>query len=157
VIGTFTAPYKWGGEGGEATVAELGFDPAGIEMHWYRDAGAGRWIVVFVGLDLDATGPLCPTSSFFGDGAQGSSAFGTSATPGADCSPAPTGLIDSTVGGVSVCEGLVSLLTIVPTGAPGTLFGGLELYPDGGTFYGVGGSVAADESAPAVDPATLSC
>ncbi len=157
VIGRFTAPYKWGEQGGEATIEELGFDPGGIEMHWYRDATAERWIVVFVGLDLATTGALCPTSSFFGDGAQGSSFFGTSVTPGANCDAAPAGLIDPAEGGVRVCDGVVSLLTLVPAERPGQLFGGLERYPDGGTFYGVGGSVVADQSAPFVDPASLSC
>lgn len=157
VVGAFTAPFKWGEENGEATVEELGFDPSTIEVHWYRDTAAGRWIAVFVGLDLEATGPLCPTSSFFGDGAQGSSFFGTSATPSADCEASPAGLIDAAEGGVRVCEGVVSLLTLVPTSQSGQLFGGLEIYPEGGTFYGVGGSVEADQDAPAVDAATLSC
>jgi len=157
VIGVFSAPYKWGEENGEATVEELGFDPGVIEMHWYRDGFAERWIVVFVGLDLATTGSLCPTSSFFGDGAQGSSFFGTSATPGANCDAAPAGLIDPAEGGVRVCHNVVSLVTLIPAETPGQLFGGLERYPDGGTFYGVGGSVVADQDVPFIDPATLDC
>lgn len=157
VVGVFSAPYKWGEENGEATVEELGFDPGAIEMHWYRDGFAERWIVVFVGLDIATTGSLCPTSSFFGDGAQGSTFFGTSATPGANCDAAPAGLIDPAQGGVMVCGDVVSLVTLIPAETPGQLFGGLERYPDGGTFYGVGGSVTADQSVPFIDPATLSC
>jgi hypothetical protein len=126
-------------------------------MHWYQDVAARRWVAVFVGLDLTATGPLCPTSSFMGDGAQGPGSFGTSATPGANCDDAPAGLIDPSAGGVRVCEDIVSLLTLIPTEGAGQLFGGLERYPDGGTFYGVGGSVDSDPSAPAIDPAILSC
>ncbi|MDJ0961539.1 MAG: hypothetical protein QNJ88_12845 [Acidimicrobiia bacterium] len=157
VVGSFNAPTKWGEEVGEATVEELGFDPSGIELHWYRDATAERWIVVFVGLDLASTGALCPTSSFFGDGAQGSKFFGTSATPGADCDAAPVELIDPAAGGVRVCDGVVSLLTLIPAEEPGQLYGGLERYPEGGTFYSVGGNVVADQSAPFVDPAMLEC
>lgn len=157
VVAVFGTPYKWGAENGDATVEELGFDPAGIEAHWYRDAGAGRWIAVFAGLDLAATGPVCPTSSFFGDGAQGSSFFGTAAAPGADCDAAPAGIMNPDEGGVSVCEDVVSLLTLIPTGRAGQLFAGLEVYPEGGTSYAVGGYVVADQSAPAIDPATLEC
>jgi hypothetical protein len=157
VVGAFNAPVKWGDEVGEATIEELGFDPTGIEMHWYRDGFVERWIVVFVGLDLATTGTVCPTSSFFGDGAQGSKFFGTSPIPGANCDAAPAPLIDPAEGGVRVCDGVVSLLTLIPAETPGQLYGGLERYPDGGTFYAVGGSVVADQSAPFIDPATLDC
>jgi len=140
---------------GPETGDDLPFDLGSIDVHWF--AGGDRLVAVYIGLDLDATGPLCPGNSIFTG--PGWEHISNAPSPGADCAGAPT-IIDSTPGvsGVQTCNGLVSYITEIPSDLDGDLYGSVEIYDPAGSHMGASGFVtAAAADLPEIDPASLSC
>ncbi len=155
IVSLVDGGYKFGTVQGPATSDDLPFDLGSIEVHWFR--AGDRMVAVYIGLDLDATGPLCPGNSIFTG--PGWEHITNAPSPGADCTGAPT-IIDSVPGvsGVQTCNGLVSYITDIPSDLDGDLFGSVEIYDPAGAHTGASGfvvTVAAD--VPEIDPATLSC
>jgi len=146
-------PYKWGDEMGDATQDELPFPLGTIEAHWYQ--AGDRYAVVYVGLDLEESGPLCPGNSILG--ADGFAHVTNSPSPGASCEGSGATIIGPPIG-TQVCGGLVSYLTEIPVGTMGTLYASIEVYPGTGIFYGASSMVEADPDYMAeIDPAILGC
>ena len=152
VVGSVDAGYKFGANPGVATDDDLPFALGSIEVHWYR--GGGFYIAVYRGLDLAATGPLCPGNS--AQTANGFEFVSNAPSPGATCEGAPK--IAEPPHGVLVCNGLVSYLTQIPDGTEGTLFGSVEVFSADANNVGASGFAVPDPtSMPEVDPATLDC
>ncbi len=153
VTGLVDMPYKWGNEIGEATQDELPFPLGTIEAHWYL--AGDRYAVVFVGLDLEASGPLCPGASIMTP-----TAFEhvtSSPSPGASCEGSAATIVGQPQG-TQICGGVVSYLTDIPAGMLGTLYASIELYPGTGTYYGASSMADADpDNMPEIDPAVLGC
>jgi hypothetical protein len=160
VTSDLTGTYVFGDGSGEATVEELGFDPADVTVHWFR--GDDSYVAVFSGLPADASPYLCPGTSIF----QSTGWFHVSntAAPGADCAAAVgfgLEVVDSVPGvsGGQLCNGTVSVITAISSDQDGDLFGTVEIYPPDGRFLGATGSVDGITAAdvPDIDQASLSC
>lgn len=120
-------------------------EPGSAGILWYD--GGETWVAVFVGLDLDALGPVCPGSSM-------------------EVSPATFDFNSNTPTEEGACEGFTTpeatvrrcgsalvYQSLVPMDAEGTLYASLER-PDGqGGIEGITSMVQADAAAaPAIDP-----
>ena len=112
-------------------------------------------MVVFDGLDLDVTGPLCPGASVRLGGGNFQSVANVE-TEGADCSSFPTLSGDPDVCAYE-CNGVLSFRTAIPVDATGTLSGTLKRPADGG-IMGVTSTVGNTPGEfPIIDLATLDC
>ena len=108
--------------------AAMGFDVGEVTAEWY--SADGFFVVVFAGLDLGVTGPLCPGASV----ALGGTDFqfvANAPTEGADCSSFATLSNDPDVRAYE-CDGVLSFRTAIPVDAAGTLYGTVERPADGG-------------------------
>ena len=112
---------------------------------WYQ--AMGRYVVVFDGLDLAATGPICPGASIETDG--GFAYVSNGPTAAGACDGAPT--LAQTPAGPYICDGFLAYVTEIPAGTEGSLYGTLETYDDG-TIYGITSRTRGDAStAPEID------
>lgn len=138
--------------GADFDAAEMGVSPGAVTAQWYQ--AAGFYVVVYEGLDLGESGPLCPGNSI--QVASGAFEFVSNApTEGADCSGFPTLTDDPDVGPL-VCDGVVSYRTAIPAGTEGNLFGTLERPVSGGVM-GMTGISSTSGGVPDVDLALLTC
>lgn len=147
---TLTQSYN-SAPGGTFDPAVMGFASGDVEAQWYR--ADGFYIVVYEGLDLDATGPLCPGNSI--QTATGFVFVSNAPTEGADCSTFPTLSADPDVGAL-VCQGVLSYRTAIPSTTEGNLFGTIERPVEGG-FMGITGVTPTSAEVPEVDASLLSC
>ena len=132
---------------------EMRIDEGDITAEWYQ--ADGFYVVVYAGLDLDATGPLCPGNSI--QLASGAYEFVSNApTEGADCSSFPTLTSDADVGPL-VCQGVVSYRTAIPSDTEGNLFGTLERPVEGGLTGVTSITPTSAGTIPEVDLKLLSC
>jgi len=144
--------YKFGNIAGAATADELPFPLGGaITARWYT--AGDRWVVVYDGLDVAASGALCPGNSILNAASGGFEFISNSPTPGAQCVGAPN-VVD---GAVMMCNGQVSYATEIPTGIAGTLFASIEVYPGDGNNLGASVPIPTDGTGTEIDPATLTC
>jgi hypothetical protein len=126
---------------------ELPVPIGSVVAHWYRSDGI--YVVVFAGLDLDETGPLCPGSSIQTDA--GFEHVTNAPTRGRACEGARH--LASPTDGVRTCGPLVLYITEIPENTKGDLFASVERYENKGQIVGVTGVVDADMSkAPEIDP-----
>mgnify|MGYP001822629676 CR=1 FL=1 len=142
--------YESTGAGFDALV--MGFDVDEVEAQWYRSNGF--YVVVYEGLDLEATGPLCPGASI----QLPTGVFdhvSNAPTSGADCSTFTTLTSDPDVG-VLVCDGVVSYRSAIPAGTEGDLFGSIERAFNGG-YMGITAITPASAGIPEIDLDLLSC
>jgi hypothetical protein len=131
-----------------ATFEELEFDeselpvpPGTVEAHWYTSGG--RYVVAFVGLDLSASGPLCPGASILTD--QGYEFVSNAPTEEGACEGFTTLTADPEVG-PRVCQGTVLYVTAIPSDKQGILFASIEANADDGAA--VIGLTSEAESSP---------
>lgn len=137
--------------GGSFDPAVMGFDANEVEAQWYQADGV--YVVVYAGLDLDATGPLCPGNSI--QTAAGFEFVSNAPTEGADCSSFPTISSDPDVGPL-VCQGVVSYRTAIPATTEGVLYGTIERPVEGG-IMGITGVTPTSAGVPEIDISLLSC
>lgn len=137
--------------GGSYDPAVMGFASGDVEAQWYQ--ADGFYVVVYAGLDLDATGPLCPGNSI--QTATGFEFISNSPTDGADCSTFPTISSDPEVGTL-VCQGVVSYRTAIPATTEGVLYGTIERPVEGG-IMGITGIAPTSAGVPEIDISLLSC
>lgn len=137
--------------GGSYDPAVMGFAAGDVEAQWYQ--ADGFYVVVYAGLDLDATGPFCPGNSI--QTAAGFEFISNAPTEGADCSTFPTISSDPAVGAL-VCDGVVSYRTAIPATTEGVLYGTLERPVEGG-IMGITGIVPTSAGVPEIDISLLSC
>jgi hypothetical protein len=152
VTASISDGYFFGGQTGEATDADLPFALGSVEAQWY--SAGDFYAVVYDGLDLDATGPLCPGNSILTNTFE---FISNAPTPGADCTGAPT--IAAEPHGVYLCESRVAYLTMIPVGTAGTGFASVEIYGADGVHRGASSAVEIPDPTvlPTVEVADLSC
>ncbi len=131
--------------------------PQGLQnvfARWYR--GGGRLIVVYEGLDLDVTGPVCP----------GAAAFVNNRFEFRTVSPTTVGACDgepnqqtiaSADAGVRICDGVVSYITLIPEDTEGDLYSEVNALPEGEDWFVVHIQVPRNQELPEIDPAILEC
>ncbi len=143
----------FGNESGVAGNDDLPFDLGSVTASWYQTDT--NYVVVYNGLNLEETGPLCPGNSIMLP-TMVFEHISNAPTPGGSCEGAPA--IAAAPLGVHVCQGLVSYVTEIPSGTEGTLYASIEIYPGTGTNYGATGMTEADPAnMPVIDPAILDC
>lgn len=148
---------------GEFDPAVMGFDVGDVTAEWFSTPD-GFFVVVYAGLDLEATGPLCPGNSI--QTGPDTYEFVTNApTPGADCADFPTLTDDPDVGPL-ICDGVLAYRTAIPIESVGNLLGTIEKPVEGGIMGMTGAaqripdellSIPFEDEFPIVDPATLTC
>jgi hypothetical protein len=133
------------GAPGAADPAGLPAEPGTVQAHWYA-AGGARYVIVFAGINLSETDPLCPGSSL--EAADGSfKAVTNSPTEQGAC---PLGYeIDE--GAARVCGDTLMYITQIAVGEEGTLFASVEKQAEDGSVNGMSGSVATDGPPPEID------
>lgn len=137
-----------------ATSQELDFDeselpvpPGTVEAHWYTSGG--RYVVAYVGLDLSATGPLCPGNSILTD--QGFEFVSNAPTEEGASERFTTVTADPEVG-PSICQGTVLYVTAIPSDKQVTLFGTIEtLADDGAALIGLTSTAESSPGIPEID------
>ncbi|HYF46996.1 MAG TPA: hypothetical protein VD926_12340 [Acidimicrobiales bacterium] len=119
-------------------------EPGTAGVQWY--AGAGTWVAVFIGLDLEGLGPLCPgTSVETGPG----TFLHVSNTPTEDGACEGFTNPEATV---RRCGEVLVYETLIPLDVEGTLYGSVERAADGG-IEGITSRAEADPGqAPDIDP-----
>ena len=130
-----------------------GLQPGAVTARWFVDGE--RWVVHYQGLDLSATGPLCPGNSIL-------TAFGFEHVSNAPTATGVCGLFQSTLAeppvGVRLCDDQVLYVTEIPADAEGRLFATIERSRAGGAVTGLTGE--ADLAAgrpPVIDLDALGC
>jgi hypothetical protein len=127
--------------------SELPVPPGTVEAHWYTSGG--RYVVAFVGLDLAATGPLCPGSSILTD--QGFEFVSNAPTEEGACEGFANLTADPEVG-PTVCQGTVLYVTAIPSDKQGALFGSIEaLADDGAAIIGLTSTTESSADIPEIE------
>jgi hypothetical protein len=127
--------------------ADLPVPPGSVEAHWYRSEG--RYVVAYVGLDLSATGPMCPGNSIQTD--QGFQFVSNAPTADGACQGFGTLTDDPEVGPID-CQGTVLYVTAIPSDLQGTLYGTLEqLADEGSALIGLTSTAATSPDIPELD------
>ena len=128
----------------------------GVRAEWYK--GGGRMIVVYRGLDLDASGPVCPGNSLNPSGTTSFDFISNSPTSEGACDTDPDIIYAPDDAGVRICDGVVSYITLIPDDAEGFLYATINAYPEGvDDWPGVTSNALLDRELQEIDPAILEC
>lgn len=120
-----------------AGFAELPVAPGSIVAHWYTFRG---WdVVVFEGLDLGSSGPLCAGTSVLSAVSHQVEHLSNAPTAAGACDPAGAGQVTlaSADRGVRACGAVVSYITGIPAETPGVLYASLVAFRGDGTGVGL--------------------
>lgn len=133
-------PYKVGPDGqpAEFEPGELPVEPGSVTARWYRSGGV--YVVLYDGLALGETGPLCPGNSI--QTAGGFEHVSNAPTEEGACEGAQN--LAGADAGVRVCDSLVLYVTEIPADTEGTLFGTVERFEPDGTILGVTSQAQTD-------------
>ena len=106
--------------------------PGSVTANWFTSGGF--YVVGYYGLDLAASGPLCPGNSIM----TGGSWLHVSNAPTEEgaCEGFPTLTTDPDVGPID-CHGTLFYRTAIPSDLQGTLFGTLEMLDPDGNLVGI--------------------
>ena len=132
--------YKIGANGQPAPfeVSDLPVARGSVRAAWYQSEGS--YVVLYVGLFLDETGPLCPGNSI--RTATGFQYVSNAPAGEGACEGAKT-LAGPEIG-ARICGPLVFYLTKIPAGLQGELFGTIERWEADGSFAGITSTVTAN-------------
>ena len=132
--------YKIGSNGQPAPfeLSDLPVAPGSVRAAWYQSNGA--YVVLYVGLFLDETGPLCPGNSI--RTATGFEHISNAPAGEGACEGATT--LAGPEAGARICGPLVFYLTTIPAGLQGELFGTIERWEADGSFAGLTSTVTAN-------------
>ena len=125
-----------------------GLRPGAVTARWY--VSDDRYVVHFEGLDVEATGPLCP-------GTSAQTAAGFEHVSNAPTAPGGCEGFDATLAagpvGVRRCDDEVLYLTAIPADTAGVLFASIETqYETPGSVVGLTSAAdPADVDAPPID------
>lgn len=126
---------------------DLPAPPGSVEAHWYQSGGV--YVVAYMGLDAETSGPLCPGNSI-----RTSSGFehvSNAPTEEGACEGFTTLTTDPDVG-PRVCQGTLLYVTSIPSTVQGTLFGTLEsLADDGEALIGMTSQAESSGGVPEID------
>ena len=138
-------PYPPDLEGGAAL-----FPPGSVEANWYQWPDQALYVVLYRGLSIADTGPLCAGNSIFSAGFRHVTNSPIDGTADELCVNANK--IAEAPSGVRECDTLVYYVTEIPTDVEGDLFGTMEIN-DGSGWIGQTSNVATDlASTPAFVP-----
>jgi len=106
--------------------------PGSVTAHWFTSGGF--YVVAYYGLDLAASGPLCPGNSILSGG--GWLHITNAPTEEGACEGFPTLTDDPDVGPI-ICHGELFYRTAIPSDLQGTLYGTLEMLDAEGNLAGM--------------------
>jgi len=106
--------------------------PGSVTAHWFTSGGF--YVVAYYGLDLEASGPLCPGNSILSGG--GWLHITNAPTEEGACEGFPTLTDDPDVGPI-ICHGELFYRTAIPGDLQGTLYGTLEMLDAEGNLAGM--------------------
>ncbi len=106
--------------------------PGSVTAHWFTSGGF--YVVAYYGLDLEASGALCPGNSILSGG--GWLNISNAPTEEGACEGFPTLTDDPDVGPID-CHGTLFYRTAIPSDLQGTLFGTLEMLDEEGNLVGM--------------------
>jgi len=112
--------------------SELPAPIGSVTANWFTSGGF--YIVGYYGLDLEASGPLCPGNSILSGGTF--QHISNAPTGEGACEGFPTLTTDPEVGPV-VCHGTLYYRTAITSDKQGTLFGTLEMLTPDGALIGM--------------------
>lgn len=112
--------------------SELPAPPGSVTASWFTSDGF--YIVAYYGLDLEASGPLCPGNSILAGG--GWLHVSNAPTEEGACEGFPTLTDDPDVGPFD-CHGELFYRTAIPSELQGTLFGTIEMLDTDGNLVGI--------------------
>lgn len=112
--------------------SDLPAPPGSVTAHWFTSGGF--YVVAYIGLDLEVSGPLCPGNSILSGG--GWLHISNAPTEEGACEGFPTLTDDPEVGPI-ICHGELFYRTAIPTDLQGTLFGTLEMLDADGNLAGM--------------------
>jgi hypothetical protein len=112
--------------------SELPAPIGSVTANWF--VSEGFYVVAYYGLDLEASGPLCPGNSIL-TGSGWVHVSNAPTEPGA-CEGFPTLTDDPDVGPID-CHGTLFYRTAIPSNLQGTLFGTLEMLDADGNMVGM--------------------
>jgi hypothetical protein len=131
----------------EFEASELPVAPGTVEAHWY--IAGDRYLVAYVGVDLEATGPLCPGNSIRTP--QAFEHVSNAPTAEGACEGFTT-LTDDPEVGPRVCHGILLYVTAIPSDAQGVLFGTInKLTEDGSAIMGLTSTAPTAAGMPEVE------
>ncbi len=139
VVVAIDRPYRYEAEGSLPIedLSELPIAPGAVTARWYMFRG--WYVVVFEGLDLEATGPVCPGISIFNHATYPVEHVSYSPTAEGACDDDGAGRVPPARGAARVraCGGLVSYVTQIPADLAGVLYANLVVFPGDGTAVGL--------------------
>ena len=106
--------------------------PGSVTASWFTSGGF--YVVAYYGLDLEASGPLCPGNSILSGG--GWLNISNAPTEEGACEGFPTLTDDPDVGPID-CHGTLFYRTAIPSDLQGTLYGTLEMLDAEGNLAGM--------------------
>jgi pimeloyl-ACP methyl ester carboxylesterase len=138
--------------------AELPVEPGSIVAHWYTFRG---WdVVLFEGLDLGASGPLCVGTSVLNAATHQLEHLSSSPTAAGACDSAGAGqvVLVSADRGVRACGAVVSYITGIPAETTGVLYASLTAFRGDGTGVGISSRLQTTKGPiRELDASTLRC
>jgi hypothetical protein len=112
--------------------SELPAPPGSVTANWFTSGGF--YVVAYYGLDLEASGPLCPGNSIMSGG---NFQYTTNApTVEGACNDLHTLTADPEVGPV-ICHGTLFYRTAIPSDLQGNLYGTIEMFDADGYLLGI--------------------
>ena len=111
---------------------DLPAPPGMVTANWFTSGGF--YVVAYFGLDLEASGPLCPGNSILSGG--NFQHISNAPTEDGACEGFPTLTDDPDVGPMD-CHGTLFYRTAIPSDLQGTLFGTLEMLDEDGNLAGI--------------------
>ena len=112
--------------------SDLPAPPGMVTANWFTSGGF--YVVAYFGLDLEASGPLCPGNSILSGG--NFQHVSNAPTEDGACEGFPTLTDDPDVGPMD-CHGTLFYRTAIPSDLQGTLFGTLEMLDEDGNLAGI--------------------
>ena len=106
--------------------------PGSVTANWFTSGGF--YVVAYYGLDLEASGALCPGNSILAGG--GWLQISNAPTEEGACEGFPTLTDDPDVGPID-CHGTLFYRTAIPSDLQGTLYGTLEMLDAEGNLVGM--------------------
>ena len=106
--------------------------PGTVTANWFTSSGF--YVVAYYGLDLEASGALCPGNSIMTGGTW--LHISNAPTEEGACEGFPTFTNDSDVGPVD-CHGTLFYRTAIPSDLQGTLYGTIEMLDEDGNLVGI--------------------
>ncbi len=112
--------------------SELPAPLGSVTVQWFTSDG--YYVAAYYGLDLEASGPLCPGNSILSGGNW--QHISNAPTEEGACEGFPTLTDDPAVGPID-CHGTLFYRTAIPSDLQGTLFGTLEILDADGNLVGM--------------------